>query len=130
MINLPDLYHDYIACLNSRRLENLHLFVDVDVVYNNQKTGLSGYTKMLEQNFAEIPDLKFTIQLLVCEKEYVASRLGFDCTPKGNFMGLPVNGRNIVFTENVFYRFQDRKIKEVWSVIDKAAIEAQLEDDK
>ncbi|HEY8916070.1 MAG TPA: ester cyclase [Chitinophaga sp.] len=45
-------------------------------------------------------------------------------------MGLPVNGRNIVFTENVFYRFQDRKIKEVWSVIDKAAIEAQLEDDK
>jgi len=130
MINLPDLYQDYIACLNSRRLENLHLFVDVDVVYNNRKIGLSGYTKMLEQNFAEIPDLKFTIQLLVCEKEYVASRLGFDCTPKGKFLGLPVNGRNIVFTENVFYQFHDRKIKEVWSVIDKAAIETQLENDK
>jgi len=130
MINLPDLYHDYIACLNSRRLENLYLFVDVDVVYNNRKIGLSGYTKMLEQNFGEIPDLKFTIQLLVYEKEYVASRLSFDCTPKGNFLGLPVNGRNIVFTENVFYQFHDRKIIEVWSVIDKAAIEAQLENDK
>ena len=130
MINLPDLYHDYIACINSRRMENLYLFVDVDVVYNNRKIGLSGYTKMLEQNFAEIPDLKFTIQLLVCEKEYVASRLSFDCTPKGNFLGLPVNGRNIVFTENVFYQFHDRKIIEVWSVIDKAAIEAQLENDK
>ncbi|WP_238386684.1 ester cyclase [Chitinophaga rupis] len=45
-------------------------------------------------------------------------------------LSLPVNGRNIVFTENVFYQFHDGKIIEVWSVIDKAAIEAQLKDDK
>jgi len=37
-----------------------------------------------------------------------------------------VNGRRVVFTENVFYRFRDERIAEVLSVIDKAAIEAQL----
>ncbi|WP_336605525.1 ester cyclase [Chromohalobacter canadensis] len=28
------------------------------------------------------------------------------------------------FAENVFYEFRDEKIVQVWSVIDKAAIEA------
>ncbi|OKO67593.1 ester cyclase, partial [Bradyrhizobium sp. AS23.2] len=28
--------------------------------------------------------------------------------------------------ENVFYEFDERKIKAVWSIIDKAAIERQL----
>ncbi len=64
--------------------------------------------------------------MLICEPPFVASRLRFDCAPKGVFLGLPVNGRTVSFTENVFYEFRDGKIHEVWSVIDKAAIEAQL----
>jgi predicted ester cyclase len=63
---------------------------------------------------------------VICDPPYIASRLRFDCTPKGDFLGLPVNGRRVSFTENVFYEFQDGKIAQVWSVIDKGAIEAQL----
>jgi predicted ester cyclase len=70
--------------------------------------------------------LQFHIQLLIADAAHVASRLEFDCTPRGIFLGLPVNGRKVRFTENVFYRFKDGKIEQVWSVIDKAAIEAQL----
>ena len=81
---------------------------------------------MLERDFEEIPDLQFNIELLICDPPYVASRLRFDCRPKGLFLDLPVNGRRVVFAENVFYRFRDERIAEVWSVIDKAAIEAQL----
>ena len=44
--------------------------------------------------------------------------------PKGSFLGLEV--RKMSFAENVFYEFDHRKIRSVWSVIDKAAIEAQL----
>jgi predicted ester cyclase len=32
----------------------------------------------------------------------------------------------VAFSENVFYTFVDGKIAQVWSVIDKAAIERQL----
>ena len=81
---------------------------------------------MLERNFLEIPDLYFDIQLLIADPPYVASRLRFDCTPKGTFLGLHVNGRRVSFTENVFYEFRRDRIRQVWSVIDKAAIEAQL----
>jgi|SRR5271157_3576583 len=51
---------------------------------------------------------------------------GIKCSPKGKFLGLIVNGRRVSFAENVFYEFKLSKIASVWSVIDKAAIEAQL----
>jgi len=81
---------------------------------------------MLEKDFREIPDLHFNIQLLISDPPYIASRLTFECSPKGKFLGLLVNGTEISFTENVFYEFGKDKIERVWSVIDKAAIETQL----
>ena len=123
---LPDLYRAYIACLNRQDWPNLHRFVADDARHNGRPFGLVGYRAMLERDFAEIPDLQFNIELLVCEPPHVASRLRFDCRPKGLFLGLAVNGTRVVFAENVFYRFRSGKIEEVWSLIDKAAIEAQL----
>ena len=124
--DLSQLYRDYIACLNKQDWPGLGEFVHDDVHYNGRRIGLSGYREMLERDFHEIPDLHFSIQLLISDPPCIASRLCFDCTPKGKFLGLPVNGRKVSFTENVFYEFQDQKIGQVWSVIDKAAIEAQL----
>jgi predicted ester cyclase len=123
---LSNIYRDYIACLNKQDWPKLDQFVDDDVHYNGQQIGLSGYREMLEKDFSEIPDLHFNIQLLTSDPPYIASRLEFDCTPKGKFLGLNVNGKRVRFTENVFYEFQAEKIWRVWSVIDKAAIEAQL----
>ena len=124
--NLADVYRGYIACLNKQDWPKLAEFVHDEVSYNGQRIGLLGYREMLERNFDEIPDLYFDIQLLICDPPYLASRLGFHCTPKGKFLGLPVNGKRVSFTENVFYEFRGEKIEQVWSVIDKTAIEAQL----
>jgi predicted ester cyclase len=41
-------------------------------------------------------------------------------------LGLAINGRKVSFTENVIYEFRDGKIIEVWSIVDKRAIEAQM----
>jgi len=124
--NLSDIYRAYIACLNQQDWPKLGQFVDENVARNGQRLGLSGYRRMLETDFHEIPDLRFNIQLLIADPPYVASRLAFDCTPKGKFLGLDVKGKRVSFTENVFYEFRDAKIAEVWSVIDKTAIEAQI----
>lgn len=124
--DLTDTYLDYIACLNHQDWRNLHRFVHDEVHYNGDRIGLAGYRKMLERDFDEIPDLYFDIQLLISDTPFIASRLQFNCTPRGIFLGLPVNGRKVSFSENVFYEFLDDRIRNVWSVIDKAAIEAQL----
>lgn len=123
---LSDIYRAYLACLNMQDWPTLGQFVHDDVVHNDRRLGLSGYRAMLERDFDEIPDLSFNIQLLMSDPPYIASRLAFDCTPKGTFLGLPVNGRRVSFAENVIYEFRGGKIAQVWSVIDKAAIEAQL----
>ena len=123
---LAALYRGYIACLNRQDWASLGTFVHEEVHYNGTRIGLSGYRTMLEGDFRAIPDLHFAIDFLVIEPPRVASRLLFDCTPLGELFGLPVNGRKIAFTENVFYEFEDARIRNVWSVIDKAAIAAQL----
>lgn len=123
---LANIYRDYIACLNRQDWAELGQFVHDEVAHNTRPLGLAGYQAMLEQDFREIPDLRFDIGLLISEPPNVAARLKFDCTPVGAFLGLAVNGRRVSFCENVFYAFHDGKIRQVWSAIDKAAIEAQL----
>jgi predicted ester cyclase len=124
---LSDVYRNYIACLNKQDWPKLDQFVDDEVFCNDQRIGILGYREMRVKEFYEIPDLRFHIQLLISDPPYIASRLGFDCTPNGKFLGLDVNGKRVSFTENVFYEFRREKVWQVWSVIDKAAIEAQLE---
>ena len=123
---LANIYRNYIACLNRQDWAALGQFVHDDVAHNARPLGLAGHRAMLEQDFRDIPDLRFDIELLISEPPRIAARLTFDCTPAGTFLGLAVNGRRVSFCENVFYEFRDGKIRQVWSVIDKAAIEAQL----
>ena len=126
MNNLADIYRNYIACLNSQDWLRLGNFVHDNAQHNGKRIGLSGYIAMLEKDFNDIPDLHFNVQLLICEPPHIASRLLFDCAPQGIFLGLPVNGKHVSFTENVFYEFREGKIWAVWSVIDKAEIERQI----
>lgn len=124
--DLAAVYRAYIDCLNRQDWPRLGQFVGPDVRYNGEPVGLAGYRQMLQRDFEAIPDLQFHIQLIVADGRFVASRLAFDCTPKGLLFGLEINGKRVTFSENVFYAFRDQRIVEVWSIIDIAAIRAQL----
>jgi predicted ester cyclase len=124
--DLASAYRGYIACLNARDWDRLGCFVGEDVWHNGRQIGLCGYRAMLERDVAEIPDLRFDIDMMTVEASQIAARLWFDCTPRGSFLGLAVNGRKIRFAEHAFYAFRAGRIERVWSVLDKAAVEAQL----
>ena len=120
------MYKQYIACLNAHAWNELGEFVAADVIHNGRPLGVGGYRAMLEENFRDIPDLHFNVDLVVANETHVASRLRFDCTPVQDFLGVPVNGRRVVFYEHAFYTLREGKIAEVFSVIDKTAVEAQV----
>jgi predicted ester cyclase len=124
--DLLTIYRDYLRCLNERRWDDLGQFVADEVVYNGGRLGLSGYRGMLEADTRATPDLKFAPEILIAEDEIVSCRLFFQCTPQQDFLGLEPTGGRVSFAEHVFYRFNDRRIVEVWSVIDKEAIREQL----
>lgn len=120
------LYRRYIDCLNHQDWVNLGRFVDEEAHYNGQRIGLAGYQRMLENDFRAIPDLHFGIDMLLADPPHVAARLRFDCTPVGELFGAAVNGQRVQFTENVFYEFSNGRIRNVYSVIDKAAVRDQV----
>jgi predicted ester cyclase len=124
--SLVDLYRAYIDCLNRQDWDSLGRHVDDDVRHNSRLLGLAGYRAMLVKDFADIPDLRFHIELLTCTPPIVGARLAFHCSPKAEFLGLDVGGRMISFAEHVFYEFKADKIVSVWSILDKIAIESQL----
>jgi predicted ester cyclase len=123
---LASIYQGYLACLNNQDWARLGEFVLEKAIHNGKALGLPGYRTMLERDFEEIPDLHFSAEMLVCDPPFIGCRIVFQCSPKGIFFGLPINGKRVKFSEHVFYKFHENKIIEVWSVIDKAAIEAQL----
>jgi len=92
---------------------------------NGHRLGVAGDRAMLEDDVAQIPELRFDIELPVAQPDSIGSRLRFDCSPRGTSLGPPVNGKRVRFAENVFYRLHQGGITEVWPVIDKAATEAQ-----
>lgn len=125
-MTLQEFYRAYIGCLNRQDWDELGQYVAGDVKHNGRPFGLSGYRSMLIKDFEDIPDLHFVIDRLVCDSPLIAARLVFNCSPKGDFLGLKINGRRISFAENVFYEVKDGKIAEVFSAIDKTEIENQI----
>ena len=120
------VYRDYLACLNERRWDELERFVAEEVQYNGERLGLRGYREMLEADTSAIPDLQFVPELLVADGHVVSCRLFFECSPQHPFLGFESTGGRISFPEHVFYRFDNRRIAEVWSLIDKETIREQI----
>ena len=128
-MNATDLeshYRGYIACLNSRRWDELHNFVNDSVTYNNAPKTRAEYADMISADVAAADELVFDVKLLVVSGNTVACRLEFECTPIKMFLGLKPTGRRVVFAENVFYRFVEGRVAEVWSLIDRDAVREQL----
>ena len=119
-------YRRYISYLNDRRVDELGEFVHEALTYNGEAMTRLDYQNLIARDIAAIPDLHFDVQLLVVDGDKIACRLSFECTPQREFLGFQPNGKSISFAEHVFYRLRDGKIDEVWSLLDRPAIAAQL----
>jgi predicted ester cyclase len=125
-VDLADRYRGYLTCLNERRFHDLPEFVHEPVVHNDRTLRIAEFQDLLRRDAAEIPDLNYEIERLVVQGEQVACRIRFDCTPTASFRGIPPAGRPISFVEHVFYRYEDGRIAQIWSLIDMEAIREQL----
>ena len=125
--DLEARYRRYLARLNDHRPDDLEEFVHEALTYNGRPMTRLDYQNLIAGDLAAIPDLHFHVDRLVVAGDQVACRLKFHCTPRGEFLGLRPNGdKTVSFAEHVFYRWREGKIGEVWSLIDRPAIEAQL----
>jgi steroid delta-isomerase-like uncharacterized protein len=127
--DLETRYRAYLDALNERRLDDLVDFVRDELSYNGKTMTRRQYQDLIAADITAIPDLFFDAQIIVASGDRVACRLVFDCTPQQEFLGFSPNGERLSFAEHVFYHFRDGRIAAVSSLIDRAAIEAQLRPD-
>jgi predicted ester cyclase len=123
---LETIYRRYLRTLNERRHDDLAQFVQDELTYNGEPLTATEYAAQRRREAQEIPDLAYAVDLLLVAGDHVSARLVFDCSPRGDFLGLPVDGRRVSFVEHVFYRFREGRIEDVWSLVDTDAIRAQL----
>ncbi|OBK92896.1 ester cyclase [Mycobacterium asiaticum] len=125
-------YRDYLACLNAREWDRLGEFVAVHARFSRQcalqrnRMSLNDYREMLQGDARAVPDLRFQPDLLLVDNDIVTCRLVFSCTPRHRFLGFAPTGGQVTFAEHAFYKFENPRILEVWSVIDIEAIREQL----
>ena len=72
------------------------------------------------------PDVVSTIEDLIAEGDKVVAHWRSRATHQGNYMGIPPTGNRIEFTGISFYRIEEGKIAEEWSVEDEYGLMAQI----
>ncbi len=88
--------------------------------------GPDGFRQFVTMMRTAFPDLNVTIDEIIGEGNFVASRLILRGTLKGEFMGMAPTGRKIEFPEAVFVLFEGGKEVEAWPYADTQSMFQQL----
>lgn len=72
--------------------------------------GLEGYIAVLDMMRGAMPDVKWTIEETIAEKDKVMIRFTMTGTQTQPFMGMPATGKSIAITAMNIYQLKDGKI--------------------
>jgi predicted ester cyclase len=116
--------------LNGGRLDEAHQYLSPDVFSHNglpgQQPGLAGFIATLRKLRAAFPDLYANATHVISEGDQVVGRFEVRGTHRGEFMGIPATGREVLYEEIVIVRLAGGKIVEHWSVADGLSLMKQI----
>lgn len=106
------------------------LFADDYVMHNmpvpDMPGNKEGFRKVVLGTRQAFPDVSVHIDDIVAEGEFAVFHDHVEATSKGDFMGVPPNGKRIRWTEIHFFRIRGGKIIEHWANFDQVGILQQL----
>jgi len=88
--------------------------------------GAGGLATMVDGYRRALPDLELTVDQQFAAGEYVASRFTIRGTHRGDLMGVPASGREVVFTGLTLSRCRDGRIAEEWELTDTVGLLGQV----
>ena len=123
---LGDTYRAYIAAINGGAADmssRLPEFCHPVVTHNGQELSLQQYQGLMEDAQDAIPDIVFDVADLIVDedRQQVAARLEFTGTPVKTWAGMKPNGTAVHFSEQVFYWFDEGRVRSVVSLVDMEA---------
>jgi steroid delta-isomerase-like uncharacterized protein len=116
---------------NDRRLDLIPELVSEDHVDHDPAqaglpSGPAGMRAFVETYLAAFPDVRFTIEDVICEEDRVTIRWTATGTHQGPLPGIAPSGKRVSITGILIDRIADGKIVETWSNWDALGLFRQL----
>ena len=86
----------------------------------------AGFKQVVLATRAAFPDVRVDVKDVVAEGEFAVFRDVVHATSRGEFMGVPPNGKRLEWTEIHFLRIVDGRIVEHWTNFDQVGILRQF----
>jgi steroid delta-isomerase-like uncharacterized protein len=88
--------------------------------------GATGNRERLAEVIEAFPDIHYTLEELIAERNQVVVRFTVRGTHQGEFAGIPATGKQVAMEGIVIHRLADGKIVEDWVVRDTLGLLRQL----
>lgn len=88
--------------------------------------GLDSLKQVIGLMLTAMPDLKFTIEALIAERDEVVVRGRLSGTHQGDFFGIAPTGKQVSWTDSTIYRIADDRLAERWFNDDQLSLLQQL----
>ena len=106
------------------------IFADTYVNHTMPVPGIpgtkAGFKQIVLATRAAFPDVRVDVKDVVAEGDFAVFRDEVRATSRGEFMGVPPNGKQISWTEIHFLRISGGRIVEHWANFDQVGILRQL----
>jgi predicted ester cyclase len=118
-------FYDEVFCAD--RLDLLPELVTEDVLLHpGDERGIEIYRTLLNRAQTAFSERRFSIESIVAADDLVAVRWKMDAIHSGPLGVLAATGKPIQQNANVFFRFEQGKIAEVWTQFDQMGVLRQL----
>ena len=90
-------------------------------------SGLEDHRRLVADMAAGVQDRRLRVLAMVADDESVAVRLETTWAQRGDFFGVPADGRQLLLRSMDLYRVRDGRITDSWHVEDIAGVLRQLD---
>jgi len=113
---------------NKQNIAAFEKYYTADFIMHNADADLNceQYKGLCQAYFTAFPDLHITTNDLIAEEDKVTKVWTANSTHKGELMGIPATGKQIVVKGIEVFRIADGKIAEVWASMDNLGMMQQL----
>jgi steroid delta-isomerase-like uncharacterized protein len=121
----------FIDALNAKEWTRVRQLCNPDYVHHAPRVpaaDLSAYLQTAGRMLTAFPDMVATVEQLIAEGEYVATRYTARGTHSGDFYGVAPSGRSVVLRAISVQRIVAGRIVEGWVEFDTGELYAQLRD--
>ena len=129
-VNKASVRRFYDEAFNKKNKAAIDEFVDLNQVDHaappGTPGGLAGAKQTIAMYLTAFPDLHFTVEDIIAERDKVVTRLTVRGTQQGAFMGISPTGKHATGTAIDINRIADGKSVEHWLEMDTMGLLQQL----